>query len=91
MLLTLTESVELKTDPGMILMVEQSARGGVSFLNERHVRLRNHFKEKENETVDDKIQDQLLYIDANNLYSVAQSAPLPMKNYVNTFYLFPRL
>ena len=65
----------------MISMVEQNVRGGVSFINERHVHLRDYFKTNENETVDDKIQDQLLYIDANNLYSVAQSAPLPMKNY----------
>ena len=81
MLLTLSEPIHLMTDPDMILMMEQNVRGGVSFINERHVCLKNFSKTKANETIETKIQDQLLYIDANNLYSVAQSAPLPLKNY----------
>ena len=81
MKLTLDEPIELMSDSEMILMCEQNVRGGVSFVNERHVQLKNYTKKPAGTNLDDKIQDQLLYIDVNNLYSVAQSAPLPHHGY----------
>ena len=81
MLLTLQKPIALMTDSIMIMMCEQNVRGGVSFVNERAVKLKNYFKVNPEQNLDDKIQDQLLYIDANNLYSVAQSAPMPIGGY----------
>ncbi len=78
---TLTSPIQLMHDPDMILMMEQNIRGGVSFINERHVRTPNYTKTKENENIDSKIQNHLLYIDANNLYSVGQSSPMPFGSY----------
>jgi len=62
----------------MIMLCEQNIRGGVSFVNERHVRIKNYLQGND---VENKVQDQLLYIDANNLYSVAQSLPMPHSGY----------
>ena len=81
MLAGLDEPIELMFDPEMIALCEKNIRGGVSFVNERHVQLANYEDKKEGENIENKVQDQLLYIDANNLYSVAQSAPMPHSNY----------
>ena len=64
------------SDPEMILMCEQNIRGGVSFVNECHVNLSHYDGEDE-----EKVQDHLLYMDANNLYSVAQADLVPVGNY----------
>ena len=78
MLLSLDEPIDLMTDSEMIMLCEQNIRGGVSFVNERHVRIKNYLQGND---VENKVQDQLLYIDANNLYSVAQSLPMPHSGY----------
>jgi len=70
MLLSLDEPIDLMTDSEMIMLCEQNIRGGVSFVNERHVRIKNYLQGND---VENKVQDQLLYIDANNLYSVAKA------------------
>ena len=80
MLRTLKRPIGLMTDPEMILWIEDAIRGGVSFINERHVLLQDYLTTN-GEHVEDKKQDQLIYIDANNLYSVAQSCPLPIGSY----------
>ena len=68
-------------DPDMVLMIEQNVRGGVSFIGERHVRTPNYTKTKDNTSIEDKLQNHLFYIDANNLYSVGQSSPMPFGSY----------
>jgi len=81
MIKTLDEPVELMSDPDMIMLCEQNIRGGVSFVGERHA---ESPMKKEHETIEDfenTPQDTLLYIDANNLYSLAQSDYMPTGNY----------
>ena len=65
----------------MVLMIEQNVRGGVSFIGERHVRTSNYTKTTNNTNIEDKLQNQLFCIDANNLYSVDQSSPIPFGSY----------
>ena len=60
--------IEKMSDPTMVLMFEKNIRGGVSFVNTRHVKV---------ESPDDSI----LYIDANNLYGWAQKMYLPIGEY----------
>ena len=81
MLRTLKQPIGLMSDPDMILMCEQNVRGGVSFVGERHVSTKttNDFPSVEDYERD--VHDNLFYIDANNLYSVAQSAPMPLGDY----------
>ena len=71
MLKTLDKPIGGMGDAEMILMCERNIRGGVSYINERHVQLSDY------QDCEATVQDQLLYTDANNLYSVAQSAPVP--------------
>lgn len=78
---TFPEPIQLMHDPDMVLMIEQNVRGGVSFINERHVRTPNYTKTTNNVEIEDKLQNHLLYIDANNLYSVGQSSPMPFGSY----------
>ena len=78
---TFSDPIQLMSDPDMILMVEQNIRGGVSFINERHARTKNYTKTGKGQKLEDKIQNHLFYIDANNLYSVGQSSPMPFGSY----------
>lgn len=75
MLKTVKQPMKLMPDPEMVLMCEQNIRGGVSFINERHVQLTDYSSDE------NVVQDHLLYTDANNLYSVAQSAYVPLRNF----------
>ena len=75
MLKTLPRPIVRMHDPDMILMCEQNIRGGVSYINDRHVDLKDY------STDEDCVQDHLLYTDANNLYSVAQSQYMPIGGY----------
>ena len=52
--------IELMTDPDMLLFFEQSIRGGVSFINQRHCKV----KEKEDDHVD------MIYIDGEFLGTI---------------------
>ena len=60
--------IELCTDIDEILLIESNIRGGLSFISQRYACPTN-----ENE--------ELLYIDANNLYGAAMSEPMPVKNF----------
>ena len=80
MLLTLKYPIELLTDPEMIAFFEK-VRGGPANAIEREVSIPNYMKTNHGQHVDDKVQDQLLYIDANNLYSVAQASPMPVGSF----------
>ena len=64
--------IELLTDIDKILFIENNIRGGVSFINQRHCKL----------GVDAKgFKTTMAYIDANNLYGLAQCYPMPLKKF----------
>lgn len=75
MLKTLGDPIERLSDPDMILMCEQNIRGGVSFVNTRHADCRDYNLSEE------AVQDQIIYTDATNLYSVAQTDFVPVGDY----------
>ena len=60
--------LQLCHDPTMVQMFENNIRGGVSFVNNRHVHRVQH-------------SSDILYVDANNLYGFAQCLPLPVGDY----------
>ena len=66
--------IELLTDPEMAAMVRSGIRGGVSYVNTRFVDV----KEEKEQTGEER---SLIYVDANNLYGAAMSAPLPQKDF----------
>ena len=59
---------ELMTDINQILMVENNIRGGVSYIANRHAKPENK-------------NEEIIYIDANNLYGFAMSQFLPHSNF----------
>ena len=72
MLSTLSDDVELITDPSMISMiVDGGIRGGLSVVNTRH------------EIVDEKpdAQEGLVYLDVNSLYGSVETLPMPCQEY----------
>lgn len=69
MMLKITKcKIELPQDINMVHFFESGIRGGMSFINTRHLQI-----EKKNE--------QIFYIDANNLYGLAQMSMLPYSNF----------
>jgi hypothetical protein len=60
--------IELMSNIDMITKVEQAIRGGNSFVRERYVKTTE--------------EQQLLYVDANNLYGFCECLPLPIGEYV---------
>ena len=87
MLRTLEEPIDYMTDPDMILMCEQNIRGGVSFVSERiasspPIQPKDNISTREEiDNFEDQVQDNLLYVDANNRYSLAQSQPMPARDF----------
>ena len=69
MLKTTKCEIGLPTDIDQVHFIENSIRGGLSFINTRHA---------ESEDPDKSL---LRYIDANNLYGLAQSGKLPYDEY----------
>lgn len=61
-------SIELPNDINMIHFFESGIRGGMSFINTRHLKI-------------DKPSEEIFYIDANNLYGLAQMSKLPISNF----------
>lgn len=59
--------IELLTDSDMLNFIQNSIRGGMSFINQRHV-ITNE-------------EESMIYIDANNLYGWAMEQNLPLNNY----------
>lgn len=64
--------IELPTDINMIHFLESAKRGGVSFINTRYLA---------SNTITNDINSEIIYIDANNLYGLAQMANLPYSNF----------
>lgn len=68
-MLKLTKNeIELPTDINMIQFLEQIKRGGVSFINTRHLEVKNE-------------EEEIVYVDLNNNYGSAQMSKLPYKDY----------
>ena len=59
--------LELPTDINIVQFIESGIRGGLSFINTRHLKAV-------------KPNEKLFYIDANNLYGLAQTCKLPTGN-----------
>ena len=67
-------NLELLSDPDMLLMVQESVRGGVSMCTKRHARAYNKYMIKFYNP--NKPSRYLLYIDANSLNPCAMSCLL---------------
>ena len=66
--------LELLNDVDMLLMIEKRIRGGVSTITKRHAEANNPYMK----TYDSNSPNKYInYIDANNLYGLAMSQPLP--------------
>jgi len=68
MLKKLNLEIELLTDIDKILFVERNIRGGLSFISERFVECSEE-------------DEEMIFIDANNLYGMSMSGCLPLRNY----------
>lgn len=68
MLKTTQCKIELPQDINMVQFFESGIRGGVSFINTRHLTI-------------DQEAEKIFYIDANNLYGLAQTSKLPYNNF----------
>jgi hypothetical protein len=68
MLKTTGCKIELPQDINMVQFFESGIRGGVSFINTRHLEITNE-------------KEKIFYIDANNLYGLAQTSKLPYNNF----------
>ena len=66
--------LELLSDIDMVNFIETSLRGGLSYVNERHVKLPEDYDV-------DKTKEWLLYVDSNNLYGFVMMDWLPTNNY----------
>lgn len=68
-MLKLTKNeIELPTDIDMVQFLEQAKRGGVSFINNRHLKVEQE-------------EEEIVYIDLNNNYGSAQMEKLPYKDF----------
>lgn len=68
-MLKLTKNeIELPTDINMVQFLEQAKRGGVSFINNRHLKIQHD-------------SEEIVYVDLNNNYGSAQMSKLPYKDY----------
>jgi len=59
--------LELPLDINIVQFIENGIRGGLSFINTRHLKVNNS-------------NEKIFYIDANNLYGLAQTSKLPVGN-----------
>lgn len=67
MLKTTNCTLQLPIDINIVHFIESGIRGGLSFINTRHLQIK-------------KAQEKIFYIDANNLYGLAQTSKLPVGN-----------
>ena len=72
--------MELLTDPEMHLFIESSIRGGVASISARHALANNPYLPPEHYDPS-KEHSYVIYTDANNLYGLALSMPLPISNF----------
>jgi len=70
--------LDLITDPDMYLMIENNMRGGIATISHRHAQANNPQVEGYDPS---KPTSFITYLDANNLYGMAMSEPLPVGNF----------
>ena len=70
--------IDLLTDIDQYLFFESGIRGGLSQITKRYAKANNKYMSTYDET---KIDEYILYLDANNLYGYAVSQYLPQKNF----------
>ena len=72
-------SLELLTDPDILLLFEKGIRGGISMISNRFGKANNKFM---GEKYDPRSPSKYLaYLDANNLYGWAMMKPLPVGDF----------
>lgn len=69
MLKTTKNEIELPTDITIVQFLEQGKRGGLSFIDTRHLKIENNDME------------EIVYLDCNNLYGLSQMCKLPVNNF----------
>ena len=72
--------ISLLTDPEMHLFIESSIRGGVATISQRHAVANNPYLPAEHYDPS-KEHSYVIYTDANNMYGLALSRPLPISNF----------
>ena len=71
--------LELISDSDRYLFLMDTIRGGMTVCNKKFVKADNIYTRKKDENSD--INKYLMYLDANNLYGLSMSKPLPYKNF----------
>ena len=71
-------SLELLSDPDILLMIEKGIRGGISIISNRYGEANNKYMKDYDKTKPSKF---LMYLDANNLYGWAMSQKLPVHSF----------
>ena len=70
--------LELLTDYDMLLMIEESIRGGICHAVHRYAKANNKYMKNYDES---KESSCIQYLDANNLYGAAMSEKLPINGF----------
>ena len=71
--------LSLLTDPMMFMLVQTNLRGGISMISKRYAKANNKYM---GDAYDPKVRSSfILYTDANNLYGLAMSEPLPYDDF----------
>ena len=70
--------IELLTNQDMYLFYESGIRGGLSQITKRYAKANNKYMSNYN---NEKMDEYILYLDANNLYGYAMSQHLPQKDF----------
>ena len=71
-------ALDLITDPDVYLMLEANFRGGIATISKRYASANNKHVEGYNDSEESRY---ITYSDANSLYAIAQSEPLPVGNF----------
>ena len=71
--------LELISDSDIYLFLMDTIKGGNTVCNKKYIKADNIYTRKKDENSD--INKYLMYLDANNLYGLSMSKPLPYKNF----------